>query len=174
MLDPLTMGVGLAVWLAFRKQSNSQSQFGVLTPEREEIYNNALEFLHDPMRLEKLAEDFRREGLKVQSAMLKKRAEWRARNPQQKAEHEDVFTRAMKSTNIHAILEVAKAFEQLTATAKAKQLRDRAKALYEENEKAAIAKAASISEKPADETANSDIPRNTDDDESTPTAELIQ
>lgn len=186
MLDPLTIGVGGLLWLAFRKQANTQ--FGVLTPEREEIYNTALEFLHDPMRLEKLAAEFQREGLKVQAAMLKKRAEWRARNPEQKAAHETIFQKAMASTNIHAILDVAKAFEQLTATAKAKQLRERAKLLYQQNEKAAAEAATaaeSVVEKAHDEVKRGEelvskvtgenIPRNTDDDEdSTPPAELIQ
>lgn len=139
MLDPITIGIGAALWLAFRNQGNSQ--FGVLTTEREEVYRNALEFLHDPLKLEELANNFQKEGLKVQAAMLRKRAEWRGRSEALKKQHDAIFAKAMASTNVHAILGVAEAFEKMTATAKAKELRDRAKALYEENEAAAKAKA---------------------------------
>lgn len=139
MLDPLTLGIGAALWLAFRNQGNSQ--FGVLTPEREEVYRNALEFLHDPLKLEELANNYQKEGLKVQAAMLRKRAEWRGRSDQLRLQHEAIFAKAMESTNIHAIMGVAEAFEKMTATAKAKQLRDRAKALYDANEAEAKAKA---------------------------------
>ena len=131
-LDPMTIGLGIALWLGFRKQTGTQ--FGVLTPQREEVYRNALEFLQDPMKLNELAEHYHQEGLKVQAAMLRKRAEWRGRSDQLKAQHEFIFTKAMKSTNIHAILGCAEAFEKMTATVKGKQLRERAKALYDENE----------------------------------------
>lgn len=132
MLDPTTIGIGIALWLGFRKQQNTQ--FGVLTPQREEVYRNALEFLQDPMKLNELAEHYQQEGLKVQAAMLRKRAEWRGRSTSTKAQHEHIFTQAMQSINVHAILACAEAFEKMTATVKAQQLRDRAKALYEENE----------------------------------------
>lgn len=139
MLDPLTIGIGAAIFLAFRNQGGSQ--FGVLTPEREEVYRNALEFLHDPLKLEELANNYQREGLKVQAAMLRKRAEWRGRSETLRAQHDAIFEKAMESTNVHAILGVAEAFEKMTATQRAKQLRDRAKELYEINEAAAKAKA---------------------------------
>ncbi len=135
MLDPMTIGLGIALWMGFRKQSGTQ--FGVLTPQREEVYRNALEFLQDPMKLNELAEHYQQEGLKVQAAMLRKRAEWRGRTSQVKAQHEHIYTKAMESTNVHAILSCAEAFEKMTATVKAQKLRDRAKALYEANEQAA-------------------------------------
>src|SRR6185369_12180104 len=102
MLDPTTIGIGLALWFGFRKQQNTQ--FGVLTPQREEVYRNALEFLQDPMKLTELAEHYQQEGLKVQAAMLRKRAEWRGRTTPVKAQHEHIFNQAMASTNQHAIL----------------------------------------------------------------------
>ena len=126
-MDPLTIGIGLAVWLAFRKQG--ESQFGVLTPEREEVYKNALEHLKDPLRLVELAKEFQTTGLKVQASMLRKRAEWRARTDQQRLEHEAVFEKAMQSENAQAILMVAQAFEDMTATIKAMRLRERVKEL---------------------------------------------
>ena len=132
MFDPVTIGIGTAVWLLFRNQGNTQ--FGVLTTEREEVYRNALEFLQDPLKLETLATQFQQEGLKVQAAMLRKRAEWRGRTDLVKKQHEHIFAQAMKSENIHGILGVAEAFEKMTATVKASQLRAHAKALYDLNE----------------------------------------
>jgi hypothetical protein len=131
-LDPMTIGLGIALWLGLRKQTGTQ--FGVLTPQREEVYLNALEFLQDPMKLNELAEHYQQEGLKVQATMLRKRAEWRGRSVTTKAQHEHIFKQAMASTNVHAILGCAEAFEKMTATVKAQRLRDRAKTLYEENE----------------------------------------
>jgi hypothetical protein len=167
----MTLGIGATLWLAFRKQTGSE--FGVLTTEREEIYKNALEFLQDPLKLEELATHFQREGLKVQAAMLRKRAEWRGRSEKLKAEHDLIFKRAMESTNIHGILGVAEAFEKMTATVKSKELRNYAKKLYDANEiKAAEAKVAAELVINKNESAKTngvhDIPRNTngDDDES--------
>ena len=124
MFDPVTIGLGVAVWLAMRKQSNTQ--FGVMTIEREEMYRNALEYLKDPARLEALAVEFTREGLKLQATMLRKRAEWYGRSTDQKATHDAIFAKAMASVNVQGILGVAQAFENMSATLKAKRLRDHA------------------------------------------------
>ena len=153
-MDPLTIGVGLAVWLMFRKQG--ESQFGVLTPEREEVYKNALEHLKDPMRLMDLAKEFQTTGLKAQAATLNKRAQWRARTDEQREAHEAIFNKAMNSTNVQAILHVAQAFESMTATVKALRLRDRAKTLLKEQAE----KAAKAAQQP-NGTAKTDIPKNT-------------
>lgn len=134
-MDPLTIGVGIALWLAFRKQG--ESQFGVLTPEREEVYKNALEHLKDPMRLMELAKEFQVTGLKAQAAILRKRAEWRGRTDQQRESHEAIFKKAMQSENIQAILHVAQAFEDMTATVKAAQLRERVTNLVRERQEQA-------------------------------------
>jgi len=129
MFDPLTLGVGAIVWLAFRKQSNSQ--YGVLTPEREEVYRNAIEHCQDPQKLKALAAEYEKHGLKAQAHVMRLRAGWRARTPEQKAAHEQIFVKALQSTNVDAILEVAKVFESMTATVKAQQLRERVKSLVE-------------------------------------------
>lgn len=123
MFDPITIGVGALLWFAFKKQSNTQ--FGVLTPEREEVYKNAMEYCQDPVKLRQLAGDFEKEGLKAEAFWMRKRADWRGRTPEKKAEHDAIFKKAMESTNINAITEVAKAFESLTATFKAAQLKQR-------------------------------------------------
>jgi hypothetical protein len=128
-IDPITIGIGTLVWLAFKKQSGSQ--FGAMTAERQEIFSSAMAHCEDPQKLVSLSEAFRKEGLKPQAYALRKRAEWRGRTEAQKKEHADIFDRAMKSENANAILTVAAAFEDLTATVKAKQLRDRVQTLNE-------------------------------------------
>ena len=137
MLDPLTIGVGLLIWGVFRKQSGTE--FGVLTPEREEVYRNALEYCQDPARLMQLADSYEKEGLKAEAHWLRKRAEWRSRSPEVKAKHDAIFAKAMQSTNGQAILEVAQAFEQMTATVKANQLRERVQSLQAAHLRAEIA-----------------------------------
>lgn len=122
-LDPLTIGVGIACWIAFTRQSDKL--YGVLTPERDECYRNAMEFCKDPDQLRKLANIFTQGGLKTHAKMLKLRADWRARSPQIVEEHKAIFERAMKSTNIEGIATLATAFQSMTATVMAKKLMDR-------------------------------------------------
>lgn len=127
MIDPLTIGVGALLWAVFKKQSNTE--FGKATPERAEVYRNAMEYCHDPARLVALADDFKKFGLKAEAYALTTRAKWRSRTPEQKASHDAVFAKAMQSVNVEAILDVAKVFESMTATIKAAQLRERVKSL---------------------------------------------
>jgi hypothetical protein len=134
-VDPLTATIGFLVWMAFRKQQNTQ--FGVMTPEREEVFANAMQFLTDPERMNKLAEVYQKEGLKFQAFLLRKRAQWRGRPADVRLAHENIFKKAMESENIKAILEVAKAFEEMTATVKAKQLREHAANVHQAELKAA-------------------------------------
>ncbi len=127
MFDPLTIGTGLVIWKLLQRSTGPG--FGTMTPQRDEIFKNALEHLQDPEKLKSLADAFEREGLKAQAAILKRRSEWRARDEKTKASHEEIFQKALKSKNVAAILEVALAFESMTATLKAKQLRDHAEKL---------------------------------------------
>lgn len=127
-VDPLTATIGFLAWLAFRKQS--KTQFGQMTPERDEVFQNAMEFLKDPARMHELANEFQKEGLKFQAVLLRKRADWRARPADVRLAHEEIFARAMASENVKGILDVARAFEEMTATVKAKQLRDHAHAVH--------------------------------------------
>jgi len=127
-LDPLTATLGFLCWMAFRRQAGTN--FGQMTPEREEVFRNAMEFLRDPARMRSLAEEFQKEGLKFQALLLRKRADWRERPPELRASHDKIFAKAMLSSNIQAILGVAQAFEDMTATVKAKQLREHAKEVH--------------------------------------------
>jgi hypothetical protein len=155
--DPISIGVGVLVWLAFKKQSGTQ--FGVMTAEREDLFRNAMAHCADPTKLVKLAEVFKQEGLKAEAYALKKRAEWRGRSEDVRAQHSAIFEKAIKSENALAILSVAAAFEDMTATIKAKQLRDRAQALNEQALKREAEQAAEAAKpKPVEKTE--DIPRN--------------
>lgn len=145
-VDPITIGVGTLIWLAFRKQTNTQ--FGVLTAAREEVYRNAMAHCADPDKLNKLAGVFQTEGLKTEAYMLRKRAEWRGRSEAQRKVHADIFAKAMVSKNVPAILQVAAAFDEMTATIKAGHLRARAQELNE-----AALKSAEPASKPVEKPA---------------------
>lgn len=129
MLDPLTLFMVGAGWLAFRELN--KKDYGVLTAARDERYQNMMVNCYDPQALLAEGKVFAEHGLKAQAAMLKRRGEWRSRSNEVKKAHEDVFQKAIKSTNIAAILEVAAAFEGWTATKKAGVLRERARLLQE-------------------------------------------
>jgi hypothetical protein len=90
-----------------------------------------MEYLKDPNRLRELAKEFEKEGLKAQAYWMRKRAEWRARPPEVRAQQEAIFQKALASENIQGILEVASLFESMTATVKAGQLRERVRSLNE-------------------------------------------
>lgn len=145
MFDPLTIGMGILGWQLLKK-SNAPG-FGMMTPEREEIFRNALEHLQDPKKLQDLAAAFEQQGLKPQGAVLRRRASWRMRDAAKKAEHEAIFQKALASDKIPAILQVARAFEEMTATVKAKQLVEHVEKL----KAAQSAKAEVPAEKPAPE-----------------------
>jgi hypothetical protein len=127
MFDPITLGILGLGYLAFRRRTESET--GKLTPEREEVFNNAMQHLHDPGRMLNLAKEFEKNGLKAQAHLLRKRAEWRARPEAVKAEHEALYQKALASSKPEGVLMVAQAFENMTATAKAGKLREHAAAL---------------------------------------------
>jgi hypothetical protein len=129
MIDPLNLLMIGAGVLAFREIN--KKDFGVLTPSRDERYRNVMEYCHQPELLLEEAKLFTEFGLKAQAAMLKRRAEWRARPDELKKAHEEVYQKAVKSKNIPAILEVAQAFEGWTATKKAANLREHVRVLQE-------------------------------------------
>lgn len=128
-VDPLTLFIVGAGALAFREMN--KKDYGVLTAARDERYRVAMSNCYDPQALLAEAKLFSEHGLKAQAAMLKRRAEWRSRPDDVKKTHEDIFGKAMRSTNIAAILEVAAAFEGWTATKKAAALREHARVVQE-------------------------------------------
>ena len=111
--------------MAYRKGSKR----GVLTPEREEMYLEALATIRGPnapILFRKLALGFEKEGLPLQAKMLCLRADYLDAPEVKKEERRMVRDRAMKSTNVAAIEIVANEFERLTATGVARDLRKHA------------------------------------------------
>jgi hypothetical protein len=130
MFDPLTLllvGGGALAW-----KELSKKDFGILTPSRDERYRNAMEHCHQPELLLQEAKLFAEHGLKAQAAMLKRRAEWRARPQAVQEAHEAIFQKALNSKNIPAILATAEGFEGWTATKKASVLREHVAKLQED------------------------------------------
>lgn len=130
MIDPLTLFLIGAGALAFREMN--KKDYGILTAARDERYRVVMSNCQDPEVLKQEAKLFEDHGLKAQGAMLRRRAEWRSRPDDVKKTHEDIFLKAMHSTNIPAVLEVAAAFEGWTATNKATALREHARKVQEE------------------------------------------
>lgn len=159
MFDPMTIGIGALLFAVFKKQSNTH--FGQTTPERAEVYRNAMEYCHDPNKLVELAKDFEKFGLKAEAHCLKMRAKWRSRTPEQKKAHDEIFAKAMRSEKVEGILEVARIFESMTATIKAAQLRERAKSLTEQ--KAVEPEVVSKSEGPQGGSNPNGMSRHTDE-----------
>lgn len=144
-LDPLSLLVIGGGVLAFREMN--RKDYGVLTPSRDERYRNSMEYCHQPDMLLQEAKVFYECGLKAQATMLKRRAEWRARPDEQKNAHEEIYQKALNSSNIPAILEVAQAFEGWTATKKAGNLREHVRKLQEASLQDAAQKAAESTKK---------------------------
>jgi hypothetical protein len=128
-MDPLTLLIGGVGILVFKEMN--RKDYGVLTPSRDERYRNAMESCYQPDMLLEEAKLFSEYGLKAQAAMLKRRAEWRARPTELKKTHEEIYQKALTSENIPAILEIAFAFEGWTATKKASNLREHVRELQE-------------------------------------------
>lgn len=150
MFDPLTLLLVSGGALAWKELS--KKDYGVLTPSRDERYRNAMEHCHQPELLMQEAKLFNEHGLKAQAAMLKRRAEWRARPAALQEEHEAIYQKALNSKNIPAILATAEGFEGWTATKKAATLREHVAKLQEET----IQEAALAAQEPT-----TSIPQNT-------------
>jgi len=129
MFDPLSMlmmGAGALIWKEMQRKD-----YGVMTLQRDERYRERMANCLDPQMLMQEAKLFDDHGLKTQAAMLRRRAQWRARPEPVKQQHDEVYARAMQSQNIPAILEIANLFEGWTASRKAANLRAYAQSVQE-------------------------------------------
>lgn len=119
MLLPVAFTIGgLCCWKAFQKKK------GVMTPERQAIYDEAMVSLADPKGLRDLAEAFQKEGLAYEADMLRKRAALREMPDDVKEKRREVFQEALKSENKEGIAAVANAFESEGAIGAAQKLRE--------------------------------------------------
>jgi hypothetical protein len=120
------LGTGLAtrILLAWRKVRNRKR----VTQERKAIYFAALEFVRNPEALRVLADDFEKEGLTVEAAVMRKRADLRAMSKEKWEFFRTLCEIAIqkKDSNPQALDEMAAAFEAMTAAGPAAKLRRRA------------------------------------------------
>jgi hypothetical protein len=114
--------VGALLYTAYKKSSSK----GVMTSERQKVYESALEHLTDPVALRELAEEFERQGLGVEATMLRKRADLRGQSKATLAAHRAAFKKGMESKDVDGIEALANAFESMTATGTAAKLRQHA------------------------------------------------
>jgi plasmid stability protein len=146
-LDPLTIGVIATVVIALRNKSDKL--YGVLTPERDEAYQQAMKHCSDSDVLLETAKLYENHGLKVHGKMLKKRAAWHARSPEKKAEQQTIYEAAMACDDVankDAMLEIALLFERLTASHKAANIRQKVAQLEAAAQEAAKPKPAPVVE----------------------------
>lgn len=139
--------VGLLI-AAFWRSSNKKG----MTEERKKVYLSAMENLTDPEKLREFAAEFDKGGCQIEANLLRKRAALREMPKEKKEEYRAIYERAMTSdvdskgnpVDPRVIDKLALAFESLTASGSARNLRKRAKELREkyatqEKEKRAIA-----------------------------------
>lgn len=125
-LPLLPLVVGSLVAAAYHKtyQTGKGPPKGVLTPERQMIFETAIKEMREPEKLRILAKTYREQGLPAQADMLEKRANLRALPKEVTQARRTAYKRAMKSTNVNAIRGLANAYEREGATGAAQSLRE--------------------------------------------------
>lgn len=126
-MGPLIPVVALAVGggLAYKRAKAKKG----MTPERQKIFQSALKNVTDPVKLENLAKQYDKEGLRAYGDELRKRAKLRAMPPEQQKARDTAFRKALSSTDPAAVQRVARAFHKEGAYGAAKHLNDYAKGL---------------------------------------------
>jgi hypothetical protein len=125
LIEVTLLGLAVLVW-------KKLGQGHEWTPEHEEMYQNALEHLKGEAgvaKLREIADVCEKNGHHVKAFALRARANLRATPANVKRERHAVYVKAMKSTNIPAMLKVAAAFEAITSTQAAKNIRARVEEL---------------------------------------------
>jgi hypothetical protein len=121
LIEATLLGIGVLIW-------KKLGQGHEWTPEHEEMYQAALENLKGEAgvaKLREIADTCAKNGHHVKAFALRRRADLRATPAKVKKERHAVFVRAMKSTNIEAMLKVAQGFEDITASQAAAEIRAR-------------------------------------------------
>ncbi len=91
--------------------------------ERRVVYETALNTVKDPVKLRQLAAVYHKEGLMTEADMLSKRAALQELPEDVKEARREVFRKAMASTNVDAILILARAYDGEGCTGAAQNLR---------------------------------------------------
>jgi hypothetical protein len=104
-LIPVVIG-GLAVSAAWKVHQRSNA----MTPERQKLFDAAIQSLPDPDKLRKLADAFEQQGLKTQAELLRKRAALRELPKEVQQARKQVFIKAMSSTDPEKVEQMATVF----------------------------------------------------------------
>lgn len=135
LLPLFVVALGGTAVVAQRRRAQAQTQaspsglHGVMTPERQAIYDQAMNLVEDPVKLQQLAQVYDAEGLPQVADMLRKRANLRNLPEATKQQREAIALEALKSTNKQAIEQVARAFHQEGCSTIAGELYRRAASL---------------------------------------------
>lgn len=115
-----------------KTQADKVPPKGELTPERQVIFETALNEVKEPVKLRALAKAFREQGLTKEADILEKRAALRDLPSDVKEARRDAYRKGMESRDPIAIDNLAAAFDKEGATGASAALRKQAEAVRAE------------------------------------------
>lgn len=134
-LVPLAIGTltGLVIWKKASEDSigaepGGGALFGThgasgagpsLSPDRQAVYETALNHVQDPAKLRKLSEAFSKEGFHEHAVMLAKRAKLREMPKELRKARRAAYKATLRSKDKEGVLRVAKAYHQEGASGSA-------------------------------------------------------
>lgn len=136
MLPFVPVAIGTLVIGAYYSSSTRDKTKGVMTPQRQAVFETAINEVKDVEKLKALAKAFREEGLEPQAELLEKRVKLRELPSEIKAARKNTFRKAMASNNPDAVRRVADVFEGEGANGAASALRDYADSLVKKSQEA--------------------------------------
>lgn len=106
--------------------------------ERQVVFETAMNTTKDPAILRDLAAAFREEDMPEEADKLEARAWLQELPPEVKKARKEAFKKAMSSTNVEAILEMADAYDSQSCDVAARNLRNYAAGLTAAQEKSDV------------------------------------
>lgn len=97
--------------------------YGKMTPERKQVFEQAIKSITDPVKLRKLASSFDKVGLKKEGQELRKRASLREVPDHIKEKRAEAFKKGMASKDPAKVSKLANAFHAIGAYKAAEKLR---------------------------------------------------
>lgn len=128
-LPLLPIAVTVLVGVAYHQKTKHDKKtvgIGELTPQRQEMYENAMVSQSDPEKLRTLSKAFRAQGLPTHADMLEKRAKLREMPPALKAQRKVTFQKALQCQDANKVFAVANLYEREGCTGSAAALREHA------------------------------------------------
>jgi hypothetical protein len=123
MLVPLGIAAltGTAAIMQARRKKAAEAPS--VAASRKVVFETALNEVKDPNKLRFLADAFEGEKMHAEANMLRKRASLQELPAETKEARREAFRKAMASTDVQAVLELANVFESEGATGAAENLR---------------------------------------------------